>query len=279
MTTMFPQAILFDLDDTIISEGTRIAILLQVAEGLANQRLPLHPSDVADSLEGALQTFWSSSPASKLARLQPGGQGLITAREQVISDTFELLGMADSSTIAVAFARQFSELRAENLQMFPDALETILALKKENVRLGLVTNGAADVQRAKIARFDIAKLFDHVQIEGEHGFGKPDQRAYHCALNALSVAPEKTWMVGDHLEWEVAAPNGSASSESGMITGERACQRTLQLGPTESFGSYPNFWCRRIRGSYYRVGAVNGVWWSRPPAFGIMAFRCRAIAL
>ena len=48
--------------------------------------------------------------------------------------------------------------------------------------------------------------FDHIQIEGEHGFGKPEERAYRHALDALGVTARDTWMVGDNLEWEVAAP-------------------------------------------------------------------------
>ena len=48
--------------------------------------------------------------------------------------------------------------------------------------------------------------FDHIQIEGEHGFGKPEERAYLHAMQALGVAAPETWMVGDNLEWEVVAP-------------------------------------------------------------------------
>jgi putative hydrolase of the HAD superfamily len=79
-------------------------------------------------------------------------------------------------------------------------------LKDRGLRLALVTNGRSDLQRAKIERFSLAPLFDHIQIEGEHGFGKPDARAYLHAMAALRVQPRESWMVGDNLEWEVAAP-------------------------------------------------------------------------
>ena len=48
--------------------------------------------------------------------------------------------------------------------------------------------------------------FDHIQIEGEHGFGKPEERAYLHAMEALGVTAPETWMIGDNLEWEVEAP-------------------------------------------------------------------------
>src|ERR1044072_2138384 len=62
-----------------------------------------------------------------------------------------------------------------------------LVCARQGVRLALVTNGAADTQRAKVERFMLAHRFEHVQIEGEHGFGKPDERAYLHAMEALGV--------------------------------------------------------------------------------------------
>ena len=88
----------------------------------------------------------------------------------------------------------------------PGAHDAIDALKAHGVNLALVTNGAAIDQRAKIERFGLAHRFDHIQIEGEHGFGKPEERAYLRAMQALGVAAPETWMVGDNLEWEVVAP-------------------------------------------------------------------------
>ena len=55
-------------------------------------------------------------------------------------------------------------------------------LKARGVKLALVTNGAAGTQRAKVERFALSDRFDHIQIEGEHGFGKPDERAYLHAM-------------------------------------------------------------------------------------------------
>ncbi len=85
-------------------------------------------------------------------------------------------------------------------------MAAIDALKARGVKLALVTNGAAEPQRGKIERFALAHRFDHIQIEGEHGFGKPEERAYLHAMDALGVTAGETWMVGDNLEWEVEAP-------------------------------------------------------------------------
>jgi putative hydrolase of the HAD superfamily len=79
-------------------------------------------------------------------------------------------------------------------------------LRESGRKLALLTNGAGPAQRKKLVRFGLADLFDAVLIEGEQGFGKPDERVYHKALNALGVRASDAWMIGDNLEFDVAAP-------------------------------------------------------------------------
>ena len=111
-----------------------------------------------------------------------------------------------STDLAIRLADRFTAFREEEMFVFPGAHDAIDALKALGVKLALVTNGAAVDQRAKIERFALAHRFDHIQIEGEHGFGKPEERAYLHAMQTLGVTAPETWMIGDNLEWEVEAP-------------------------------------------------------------------------
>ena len=70
--------------------------------------------------------------------------------------------------------------------------------------MALVTNGSSEHQQRSIERFGLAPLFDYVLIEGEFGYGKPDERVFRSALDHLEVAPSEAWMVGDDLERDVA---------------------------------------------------------------------------
>ncbi len=92
------------------------------------------------------------------------------------------------------------------MHLFDGAHHVVDTFRARGAMLGLITNGAAAPQRAKVERFDLTHRFHHIQIEGEHGFGKPEERAYRHALDALGVDAADTWMVGDNLEWEVIAP-------------------------------------------------------------------------
>jgi hypothetical protein len=58
-------------------------------------------------------------------------------------------------------------------------------------------------------------------------------------MAALSVEPSETWIVGDNLEWEVAAPQrlGLRSGTTAMGRVSRPMRRTDQ---TASFGRCPS---------------------------------------
>jgi putative hydrolase of the HAD superfamily len=147
--------------------------------------------------------FWASAEPAWRLKLEE-------ARRVVVRGGFVALAATGhprlSDDLANRIADRFNRYREEEMFVFPGAHEAIDELKSLGVKLALVTNGAADTQRAKVERFALAHRFDHVQIEGEHGFGKPDERAYLHAMDALGVSAGETWMIGDNLEWEVQAP-------------------------------------------------------------------------
>ncbi|MDP4360529.1 HAD-IA family hydrolase, partial [Escherichia coli] len=89
--------------------------------------------------------------------------------------------------LAIRIADRFTAYREQDMFVFPGAHDAIDGLRALGVKLALITNGAADTQRAKVERFELAHRFHHIQIEGEHGFGKPEERAYLHAMEALGV--------------------------------------------------------------------------------------------
>lgn len=201
-----PKAILFDLDDTLISAYGRPrdaweTIIPEFAEDLQ----PLATRTVVDAVMEASEAFWMGPDTDhKKWRLQ-----LSAARREIVKRTFNALPdfpRKMETDLINRIADRFSAFREEELEEFPGALETIDKLKDMGLKLALITNGAAETQRPKVERFGLEHRFDHIQIEGEHGFGKPEEEAYRHALNVLGVDASDTWMVGDNLEWEISAP-------------------------------------------------------------------------
>ncbi|MEA2920813.1 MAG: putative hydrolase of the superfamily [Bradyrhizobium sp.] len=202
--TPLPRAMLIDLDDTILSAYGRPDIAWnKVAAEFARELAPLPPQQVAAAIGDSGRKFWATAAAEWRLKLAE-------ARHEVVRNGFSALAAAGhaalSGDLAIRLADRFTAYREEQMFVYPGAHDAIDALKALGVKLALVTNGAAGIQRAKVERFALTHRFDHIQIEGEHGFGKPDERAYLHAMQTLGVTAPETWMIGDNLEWEVEVP-------------------------------------------------------------------------
>jgi len=238
-----PRAMLIDLDDTILSAYGRPEIAWNViASEFAEEFAPLLPQQVAAAILDSARTFWTNAEAAWRLKLAE-------ARHIVVRGGFAALAArgktALSEDLAIRLANRFTAYRDEQMFIFPGAHDTIDALKARGIKLALVTNGAGTIQRAKIERFALAHRFDHIQIEGEHGFGKPEERAYHHAMQALGVDAQDTWMIGDNLEWEVEVPqrlgiyaiwidtHGDGLPEGSSVKPDRIIRSLRELLPAE----------------------------------------------
>jgi putative hydrolase of the HAD superfamily len=202
-----PKAILIDLDDTILSAfGQAADQWRRVIAAFAERLTPHQPEAVCAAIQAYSRYLWADQGRHKDWRQRIGD-----ARRHIVASAFaELASSGGPAAPPLALCREiadrFQEIHEAELRMFPGAHETLDRLKEMGVRLALVTNGAAAPQRQKVVRFALEHRFDHIQIEGEHGFGKPEEQAYRHALDALGAEPADAWMVGDNLEWEVVAP-------------------------------------------------------------------------
>ena len=202
--TQLPRAMLIDMDDTILSSYGRPSIAWnKVAAEFAAEFGSIPSKQVAEAVVEYARGFWATAEAEWRLKLEE-------ARHVVVRGGFAALAGQGhellSSELAVRLADRFHAYREEEMFVFPGAHDAIDSLRAHGVKLALVTNGAAGPQRAKVERFALTPRFDHIQIEGEHGFGKPEERAYLHAMQALGVSAPETWMIGDNLEWEVEAP-------------------------------------------------------------------------
>jgi putative hydrolase of the HAD superfamily len=200
-TTNSPLAILLDLDDTILDDSSLVdACWSQACESHAERFAPVPVDDVLDSIRKLSRWYWSDPERHRSGRLE-----LNAARREVVRLALVALNIADPA-MAASIGDAYSRHRDEGMAPLPDAIDTVRWLKDRGTRLALLTNGAGPAQRAKIARFGLTELFDAILVEGEFGVGKPEEEIYLGALELLGARPSDAWMIGDNLEWDVAAP-------------------------------------------------------------------------
>lgn len=193
-----PRAVLFDLDDTLVVFDPVCGPAWHEVCARWAGRAGLSAEALHRAIQRVSRAFWSDAERHRTGRL-----ALEETRASIVADALRESGAADPA-LARAIAGDYSALQESRIAPFPDAFETLEALRRAGVRMALVTNGNAVLQRRKIVRFGLERWMAAFFVEGELGFGKPDRRVFELALQALEVAPAETWCVGDNLEWDVA---------------------------------------------------------------------------
>lgn len=196
-----PPVVLLDLDDTILDDSSQVSQCWR--ESCFDQRSSLgsiDPAALHATIERVRDWYWSDRERHRTGRLD-----LDQARCEVVQMSLAEMGVEDRDT-AWRITQAYISRREQGLEPLPGALETVRWFRDNGCRLALLTNGTGPAQRRKIERFGLAESFERILIEGELGFGKPDTRVFQRALDEMGVAPQDTWMIGDNLEWDVAAP-------------------------------------------------------------------------
>ncbi len=79
--------------------------------------------------------------------------------------------------------------------------ETLIALKKKNYKLGIITDGRPEGQRNKIKALGLDKIMDFTIVTDELGgetFRKPNSKAFELMREALGVEFDEMMYVGDN---------------------------------------------------------------------------------
>lgn len=135
-------------------------------------------------------------------------------------------------------AAAFSEERDQsNVELLPGA-ERVLEKASQEHQLAIVTNGARDAQRQKIAAVNLDRWVDTVVIAGHEAPPKPDPEPFEHVLQSLNATPATTVHVGDSLETDIAGAN--AAGLDSVWVSEATDQREFE--PTYHVGSLGELW-------------------------------------
>lgn len=176
-----PKAILFDLDDTIID---RDATLVRYAgRFIRDFGGALQPSCTLERL------------ASIVAELDAKGY---KPRETFLADMRDAVPWLTSpAAIEALRAHWFAHSPGASV-VAEGAMEAIDRLRARGIALGIVTNGAATTQEAKIDIIGIRPRLTTVVVSETAGLRKPDAGIFEAALKRIGARAEETWFVGDH---------------------------------------------------------------------------------
>ena len=192
------KVVLFDLDDTLCGYWSAAKVGLDKSVRLHLPDPHLHErfkGQWATTFRGFVETLPKTHWYAKY--LAEGG----VTRTELMRRTLEEIGVLDEQ-LARDLSQTYHVERQAALELFPDAL-SVLAVLKPDYKLGLVTNGPADIQREEVEKLAIGSYFDGFFIEGEMGHGKPDPRVFESILSTFSVQPDECLMVGNSYRHDI----------------------------------------------------------------------------
>ncbi|MGW0481643.1 HAD family hydrolase [Nonomuraea sp. NPDC003214] len=195
MITSAVRGVLFDLDGTLLDHraAADAGITAWVAE-----RAPGHPR-LAEAAR-----LWEALEEPHLAAWHAGECSWQEQRRRRVRALCAELGLDppdDPDTAFASYARRYREA----WRAYPDAAAAVAALR--GFRLGVLTNGAQEMQEAKVRAIGLAGQVGPV-LTGEvlDGCYKPAPACYTWAAAALGLPPEQVLLVGDDVAKDVTGP-------------------------------------------------------------------------
>ncbi len=184
--------VLFDIDGTLLNHDAAAAAA--VHQWAVECGLPDSPTYPA--LWKELETTWFSAYE----------RGETTHLGQRAGRARDFLGRPSlSETEALALYDGYLSAYADNWVAFPDARPALEAALDSGRTVGILTNGARQMQGAKLKVTGLNLPGVTLLPTVELGAPKPDPKAYDAALHIMGSSPSQTLMIGDNFPNDVVA--------------------------------------------------------------------------
>lgn len=185
MRTAHPPLLLLDLDNTVVD---RVAAVASWAEAMSRRWADGHPEVTRWLIEADQDGMRHPQEVALALRTRFGLAGTV---EQLAAE------------MAVEISRRSPALS-------PEVVDLLAGFRDRGWRIGVVTNGLADIQLATLTHVGLDRLVHGWAISGAEGVRKPDRALFDIAATRAgsSVDSAVGWMVGDNAHHDIGG--GSA---------------------------------------------------------------------
>ena len=130
-------------------------------------------------------------------------EGKITSDKLKVERFQRLIDTLNLSDDANRLSNLYVKFLSEGSFLYEDT-KNILDYLSKNYKLGIITNGLAEVQHKRIRESEVSHYFDEVIISGEVKIAKPDPKIFEYALNLLNHDDKSSvLMIGDSLTSDI----------------------------------------------------------------------------
>jgi haloacid dehalogenase superfamily, subfamily IA, variant 1 with third motif having Dx(3-4)D or Dx(3-4)E len=224
---MAKQAVLFDLDDTLLWDERSVKEAFEAVCRYARERTGADPDRLEEAVRRearALYESYETWPFTQRIGINPFEGLWANFREGELEEFRKLEALApvyrreswtrglravgiEDERLGEELAERFPKERRARPLVYDETFDVLDQLRGR-YKLLLLTNGSPDLQREKLAGVpELAPYFDHIVISGEFGDGKPAASIFRHALSLLGIGPDAGVMVGDKLTTDILGAN------------------------------------------------------------------------
>lgn len=173
------SVVFFDVDDTLLNTSAfaetarKSAIELMVDNGL-----PLDKDEAYGMLKSIIREKGSN----------------YNKHFNVLTE--RVFGQEDPMLVALGMIT-YHNVKVALLRPFAKTIDTLIYLKSQGYRLGVISNGLTIKQWEKLIRLNVYPFFDVVITSEEVGHKKPSKQIFDVALRRMKGNPEKSVMIGN----------------------------------------------------------------------------------
>src|SRR5215472_316260 len=226
------RAALFDLDDTIFDhQAHRREALAAVARGVPE----LGQIDVL-ALEAAHDVHLQTTHLAVLAGSLSVGDARITRMQGMLGD----FGVRADAELANRCELIYREAYDRDWRPVPGAPELLRSLRELGLWIGIITNGLASEQTAKLRRLGLEAAVDEMMVSEVVGSQKPAREFFAHAVGQTGAPPSGCIVIGDLLETDIKGALDFGLDSIWLNRYGRTCERhprvveIAALMPTET---------------------------------------------
>lgn len=173
------KVVVFDLDDTLISEKEYIRSGYLHVAGIIEDRFAMDKKQVFDEL----MSLFNVSPLNVFNRLYVKYQ-IEYSKEMILDLVKEYRG------------------HFPDIQFYDDVLPCLSELRRSGIKVGIITDGYAIAQRQKLKAIQADEYFDEIIVTDELGreYWKPHPKAFELMKEKFRVNFDEMIYVGDNPE-------------------------------------------------------------------------------
>ena len=180
------KAVVFDLDDTLISERQYIESGFKVVSKFIGDKYNLDNDIVFE----CMNMLFEESSKEVFNR---------------VLDSFKIKYSKEELLYLIKVYREHTP----EIEFFEDVIPTLEMLREKGMKLGIITDGYKETQSRKIEVLKCKELFDEIIITDEFGreFWKPQEKSYKLIAERLGVKLNEMIYVGDNVAKDFVTAN------------------------------------------------------------------------